>query len=62
MIKSFYKLNYSKLNAFIFIHCGLSIIYITICFITFKAYSSYISPILTFPLKPSYSIMNKLVY
>ena len=39
--------NYSKLNAFILIHCGLYIIYITICFNTFEAYISYISHILT---------------
>jgi len=60
--KELLALNYSKLNAFILIHCGLYIIYITICFNTFEAYISYISHILTFPLKPSYSIMNKLVY
>ena len=60
--KELLALNYSKLNAFILIHCGLYIIYIAICFNTFKAYISYISHILTFPLKPSYSIMNKLVY
>ena len=40
-------LNYSKLNAFILIHCGLYIIYITICFNIFEAYFSYISHILT---------------
>jgi len=60
--KELLALNYSKLNAFILIHCGLYIIYITMCFNTFEAYFSYISHILTFPLKPSYSIMNKLVY
>ena len=56
------KLYYSKLNVFILIHCGFYIIYITICFNTFEAYFSCISHILKFPLKPSYSIMNKLVY
>ena len=40
-------LNYSKLNAFILIHCGLYIIYITICFNIFETYFSYISHILT---------------
>ena len=52
-IKIFYDkellaLNYSKLNAFILIHCGLYIICITICFKTFEAYNSCISHILTF--------------
>jgi len=62
--KEFLALNYSKLNTFILMHCGLyiNINYITICFNTFEAYLSCISHILTFPLKPSYSIMNKLVY
>ena len=59
--KELLALNYSKLNAFILIHCGLYIIYITICFNTFEVYFSYISHILTFPLKPSYSIMNKII-
>jgi len=45
--KELLALNYSKLNAFILIHCGLYIIYITICFNTFEAYFSYISHILT---------------
>ena len=59
--KELLALNYSKLIAFILIHCGLYINYITIFFNTFEAYFLYISHILTFPLKPSYSIMNKLV-
>jgi len=33
--KELLAFNYSKLNAFILIHCGLYIIYITICFNTF---------------------------
>jgi len=41
--------NYSKLNDFILIHCGLYINYITICFNTFEAYFSYKSHILSFP-------------
>jgi len=45
--KELLALNYSKLNAFILMHCGLYIIYITICFNTFEAYISYISHILT---------------
>jgi len=45
--KELLALYYSKLNAFILIHCGLYIIYITICFNTFEAYFSYISHILT---------------
>jgi len=45
--KELLALNYFKLNAFILIHCGLYIIYITICFNTFEAYFSYISHILT---------------
>jgi len=45
--KELLALNYSKLNAFILIHCGLYIIYITMCFNTFEAYFSYISHILT---------------
>jgi len=45
--KELLALNYSKLNAFILIQCGLNIIYITICFNTFEAYFSYISHILT---------------
>ena len=40
-------LNYSNLNAFILIHCGLYINYISICFNRFKGYFSYISNILT---------------
>jgi len=36
--KELLALNDSKLNAFIFIHCGLYIIYITICFNTFETY------------------------
>jgi len=39
--KELLALNYSKLNAFILIHCGLYIIYITIGFNTFEAYISY---------------------
>ena len=35
-------LNYSKLNAFILIYCGLYIIYNTLGFNTFKYYFSYI--------------------
>jgi len=45
MIKELF--NYSKLNDYILIHCGLYIIYIRICFNTFEAYFSYISHILT---------------
>jgi len=60
--KELLTLNYSKLNTFKLIHCSFYIIYITICFNAFEAYFSYISHILTFPLKPSYSIMNKLVH
>ena len=48
--KELLALNYSKLNAFILIHCGLYIIYITMCFNTFEAYFSYISHILTIPI------------
>jgi len=44
--KELVKLNYSKLNVFILVHCGLFIIYISICFNTFEAYFSYISHIL----------------
>jgi len=52
--KELLALNYSKLNAFILIHCGLYIIYITICFNTFEAYFSYISHILT-----EFNLFNK---
>jgi len=53
--KELLALNYSKLNAFILIHCGLYIIYITMCFNTFEAYFSYISHILTV-------LLNKLIF
>jgi len=36
--KELLALNYSKLNAFILIYCGLYIFYNTICFNTFKDY------------------------
>jgi len=49
--KELLALNYSKLNVFILIHCGLYIIYITICFNIFEAYFSYISHILTQTIK-----------
>ena len=39
--KELLSLNYSKLNAFILIHCGLYIIYITIHFNTFNLYFTY---------------------
>jgi len=50
-IKIFYDkellaLNYSKLNSFILIYCGLYIIYITIYFNIFEACFTYISHIL----------------
>jgi len=41
--KELLALNYSKFNAFILSHCGLYIIFITICFNTFEAYFPYIS-------------------
>jgi len=44
--KELLTLNHFKLNVFILIHCGLYIIYITICFNTFKVNFSYISHIL----------------
>ena len=45
--KELLALNYSKLNAFILIKCGIYIYYITICFNTFVAYFLCISHILT---------------
>jgi len=45
--KELLALNYSKLNAFILIHCGLYITNNIICFNTFEVYFSYISHILT---------------
>jgi len=41
--KELLALNYSKLNAFMLIYCGLYIIYNIIYFITFEVYFSYIS-------------------
>jgi len=58
--------NYSKLNSFILLQCGLCIIYIAICFKTFLKliffFHTFHIYIQAFPLKPSYVIMNKLVY
>jgi len=60
----FLVFNYSKLNSFILIHCGLYINFIALYFNTLISYShtktSY-SHILSFLHIPSYSIMNKLV-
>jgi len=50
-------LNYFKINAFILIYCGLNNIYIKLHFITSISYLH----ILTFPLKPSYSVVKIFV-